>query len=112
MLSGHHLDPKYRTPDVRAMCCTLCEKIGLLLTVSLKPLASITSPGSFLGESSLRRALTQYLDHYHRERNHQGKGNRLLFPLPRRPVKRRGGGAVKCNERLGGLLKYYERRAA
>src|SRR5262250_2138746 len=31
------------------------------------------------GESSLRRALQQYLLHYHEERNHQGKENRLLF---------------------------------
>src|SRR5262249_16166130 len=33
-----------------------------------------------LGESSLRRALTQFTEHYHSERNHQGKGNVLLFP--------------------------------
>ena len=32
------------------------------------------------GESSLRRALQQYLEHYHGERNHQGKDNRILFP--------------------------------
>jgi hypothetical protein len=34
------------------------------------------------GESSLRRALQQYLVHYHGERNHQGKDNRILFPSP------------------------------
>jgi putative transposase len=33
------------------------------------------------GESS-RRALQQYLVHYHGERNHQGKDNRILFPSP------------------------------
>src|SRR6202051_1272059 len=32
------------------------------------------------GEASLRRALTQFQEHYHSERNHQGKGNVLLFP--------------------------------
>ena len=32
------------------------------------------------GESSLRRALTAYVAHFHRERNHQGKDNLLLFP--------------------------------
>ena len=32
------------------------------------------------GESSLRRALQQYIVHYHEERNHQGKENRILFP--------------------------------
>ena len=48
---------------------------------------------------------------YHAERNHQGKDNQLLFPLPRRPAKG-GERPVRCKERLGGLLKYYERQAA
>ncbi len=65
----------------------------------------------FFGEKSVRRALTQYLEHYHSERNHQGKGNQLLFPPPRGPTKR-ARGAVRCKERLGGLLKYYERQVA
>jgi hypothetical protein len=42
-----------------------------------------------LGEDSLRRALIQYSEHYHRERNHQGKANQLLFPSPRGPDQRR-----------------------
>jgi len=62
------------------------------------------------GESSLRRALEQYLLHYHEERNHQGKGNRILFPFQTKA--RRKEGAVQCRERLGGLLRYYEREAA
>jgi transposase InsO family protein len=62
------------------------------------------------GERSLRRALQQYVVHYHGERNHQGKDNRILFPS--RPEARRNTGAVRCRERLGGLLKYYEREAA
>ena len=61
------------------------------------------------GESSLRRALQQYIVHYHEERNHQGKGNRILFPS--RAEARRSMGAVRCRERLGGLLKYYERES-
>ena len=32
------------------------------------------------GERSLRRALSEYVEHFHAERNHQGKGNVLLFP--------------------------------
>jgi len=32
------------------------------------------------GEASLRRTLREYLVHYDAERNHQGKGNVLLFP--------------------------------
>jgi hypothetical protein len=63
-----------------------------------------------VGESSLRRALQQYLLHYHEERNHQGKENRILFPFQTKA--RRKEGAVRCRERPGGLLKYYEREAA
>ena len=66
----------------------------------------------FFGEHSLRRALTEYIDHFHRERNHQGKGNKLLFPPPCGPVQRCRRGTVQCKERLGGLLRYYEARAA
>ena len=62
------------------------------------------------GERSLRRALTQFQEHYHEERNHQGKGNVLLFPAPAplEPGRRRG---IRCRERLGGLLRYYSRSA-
>jgi putative transposase len=55
--------------------------------------------------------LQQYVAHYHEERNHQGKQNRLLFPLPKRGASGQNG-IVRCKERLGGLLKYYEREAA
>jgi putative transposase len=34
------------------------------------------------GEVSLRRATSEFIEHYHLERPHQGKGNRLLFPAP------------------------------
>jgi transposase InsO family protein len=30
------------------------------------------------GEASLHQALTQYVEHFHHERNHQGKGNRVV----------------------------------
>ncbi len=33
------------------------------------------------GEGSLRHALQAYVEHYHHERNHQGKENVLLLPL-------------------------------
>ena len=48
---------------------------------------------------------------YHAERNHQGKGNVLLFPTAAQ-AKTRVDGSVACKERLGGLLKYYHRDAA
>src|ERR1700746_3844950 len=55
-----------------------------------------------LGENSLRRALRHYEAHYQEERNHQGKDNRLLSPLPT-PVVRGELDAVQCRGRLGGL---------
>jgi len=63
------------------------------------------------GERSLKRALHHYEIHYHHERNHQGKDNLLLFPSQMRRVKEKRG-KVRRRERLGGLLKYYEREAA
>jgi putative transposase len=62
------------------------------------------------GEASLRRASTQFLEHYHSERNHQGKGNLLLFPAPGEHRKS-DRATISCRERLGGLLKYYCRTA-
>ena len=62
------------------------------------------------GEASLRHALTQYVAHFHHERNHQGKGHVLLFPMISHDTERQG--PVQCRERLGGLLKYYDRAAA
>ena len=63
------------------------------------------------GESSLRRAVTAFGEHYHRERNHQGRGNVLLFPAAEQRVGS-SDGKVRCKERLGGLLKYYHREVA
>jgi Homeodomain-like domain len=63
------------------------------------------------GEGSLRRALEQFCEHYHGERNHQGKENMLLFPR-HCMTERTAGGVVQCRERLGGLLRYYHRDAA
>jgi hypothetical protein len=62
------------------------------------------------GEASLHHALTQYVAHFHHERNHQGKGNVLLFPQVSPDAK--GAGPIQCRERLGGLLKYYACEAA
>ncbi len=63
----------------------------------------------FFGEKSLRTAVFQPLDHYHRERNHQGLGNTFIEPGEELG---RSGGDVCCPERLGGMLRYYYRNAA
>jgi hypothetical protein len=62
------------------------------------------------GEASLRHALTQYVAHFHHERNHQGMDNVLLFPTVNQHAER--AGPLQCHERLGGLLKYYTCEAA
>jgi putative transposase len=62
------------------------------------------------GEASLHHALTQYVAHFHHERNHQGKGNALLLPtVSQNSVDK---STIYCRERLGGLLKYYAHEAA
>ena len=44
----------------------------------------------------------------HRERNHQGLGNRIIEP----EFGTAGEGEGGCRERLGGLLRYHYRDAA
>ena len=63
----------------------------------------------FFGEESLRRAVSKFLDHYHRERNHQGLGNEIIEPGHETG---QDVGDVQCRERLGGMLRYYYRDAA
>jgi hypothetical protein len=63
----------------------------------------------FFGEDSLRRAVAQFLVHYHRERNHQGLENRIIDPGPEVGNEL---GNMACRERLGGMLRYYYRDAA
>jgi transposase InsO family protein len=62
-----------------------------------------------IGEGSLRRAIHEFVAHYHHERNHQGLGNRLI--VEEEPCADRTG-AIQCRQRAGGMLKYYYREAA
>jgi putative transposase len=61
-----------------------------------------------LGESHRRAAVRAFLVHYHEERPHHGLDNELI--APRTSVIRTG--SIRCRERLGGLLKFYDREAA
>jgi transposase InsO family protein len=60
-----------------------------------------------IGERHCRRAMTEYVEHYHEERNHQGLENRLISG----PLVIRRGSRVRRRPRLGGLLNFYERAA-
>jgi putative transposase len=60
------------------------------------------------GEGSLRKAIREFVAHYHLERNHQGLGNQLIVPETS-PTECRG--AIQRRQRLGGMLNYYHRAA-
>jgi putative transposase len=62
-----------------------------------------------LGEGHLRKVVGEFVEHYHAERNHQGLANVIPFPSPASPAAR---GRIGRHERLGGLLKFYQRSAA
>jgi transposase InsO family protein len=61
------------------------------------------------GEKSLRNAVRDFLAHYHKERNNQGLSNRLIEPGQE---VGRTTSEIACRERLGGMLRYYYRKAA
>jgi putative transposase len=61
----------------------------------------------FVGQGSLRRAVAEYMTHYHAERNHQGLENRLIVPM----AKRTSNAAIHRRARLGGTLNFYSRKA-
>jgi hypothetical protein len=62
----------------------------------------------FVGQASLRRALSEYMGHYHAERNHQGLKNRLIVAGTMQATD----GEVHRHARLGGTLSFYYRKAA
>lgn len=63
----------------------------------------------FFGEKHLRFIIKEYVEHYHTERNHQGIENKLI---ERNGNGKRCNGPITSRSRLGGMLKYYHRRAA
>ena len=63
----------------------------------------------FIGQESLRRAIGEYMVHYHEERNHQGLENRLIHGAPSVAANE---GTIDRRSRLGGMLNYYYRAAA
>jgi transposase InsO family protein len=60
-----------------------------------------------LGERHLRRPIAEYVEHDHRERNHQGIENALIAGAP----ATNHVGRIRRRPRLGGVLNYYERAA-
>lgn len=61
-----------------------------------------------IGERHLQAAIDAYADHYNRTRPHQALGNELLAPSSESATN---DGTVVCDERLGGLIRSYQRAA-
>jgi hypothetical protein len=60
-----------------------------------------------IGERHFRRAVREFVTHYHHERNHQGLNNGLVAGAPALCTV----GGIRRRPRLGGLLNYYDRAA-
>ena len=58
-----------------------------------------------LGERHLRRAIAEYVEHYHRERAHLGLDDRLIEGVPEREA-----GLVVRREHVDRLLNHYNSR--
>ena len=59
------------------------------------------------GEDHLQYILSEYETFHNENRPHQGVGNVPLTAAPVGPISE----SVKCQERLGGLLNHYYRKA-
>ena len=115
----HDRDPLFGTPFDQVLASSAIESVRLpsrspnLNAYAERFVRSIKSEcldqRVFFSENSLRHAISQFAEHYPRERNHQGLDNRIIRPEFVEPPQH---GEVRCRERLGGLLNYYYRQAA
>jgi putative transposase len=90
-----------RSPNLNAHCERWIKSVRVELLSKL----------ILFGERALKHCLENYERHFHGERNHQGKGNIILFPTPADRIGE-SSGTIRTRERLGGLLKFYYRQAA
>ena len=65
-----------------------------------------------LGEAHMNYLVAQFIEHYHAERPHQGISNKLIRPTDPAEDGIPSVRQIVWHERLGGLLKHFERRAA
>ncbi len=89
-----------RTPRQAPNCNAYAERF--VLSIKSECLGRMI----LFGESSLRRAVAEYVAHYHAERAHHGLGNERI-----EGAVVTADGEVRCRERLGGILKSYYRAA-
>ena len=102
ILKGEHVEPVRLPPRSPNLNSYIERYFGSLKSECLSRMI-------FFGENMLHRAIGQFLLHYHQERNHQGLDNKIIEP---NAEIGQGQGEIECRERLGGLLRYYQRKAA
>ena len=91
------LSPRFAEPErLRRKTCTSIKESCLERMI-------------LFGEDSLRKAVHEFVAHYHHEPNHQSLANRLISPEAGHLAK---AGVVQWRQRLGGMLNYYYRAAA
>lgn len=88
-----------RSPNLNAFCERFVESIK----------SECLDRMIFFRERSLRFAIAEYLEHYHRERNHQGLESQIIRPEFQ---DNSDTGEITSRRRLRGMLNYYHRHAA
>jgi len=120
---------QYLIHDRDTKCCAACKQLlddAGVKRVPLPPrspwfnayaerwMQSVKTEGlsrmMLCGERSLCHVLSEYVAHDHQERPHQGQDNVILLPSAR--TQRHADTPIACRQRLGGLVKYYQRQAA
>ncbi len=107
-------DPRYRRHRLLQRRCRHVERAGPLpRPLRDRSRESARGRRGHLANARLRlddadRAVREYVEHRHLERNHRGIGNELIDP---EPSLGSWCGEIESRKRLGGLLQY-DRRAA
>ena len=105
------LSPGNRRPDGmgprvdQRTACRKCESVRRAIRAVDRRRVSRSRDSA--GERHFRRTITELVEHYHLERNHQGLDNRVITGTP----TAHAAGRVRRRSRLGGLMNYYERAA-
>ena len=99
----------YRSPNVNAFVERFIQRLG----------QECLDYFVVFGARHLNHLCAVFVDYYHQKRPHQGKDNELL-PLRNRRKRRKPSKSsapvihddLRCETKLGGLLRHYNRRAA
>ena len=87
-----------------------CGRVGASLRLPRRAgLITSTADWAQFGVNLIHTIISNFVAHYHTERNHQGLANRLISPETGYLTN---SGLVQRRQRLGGMLNYYYRSAA